>query len=128
MNKRPLSLTVVGWGFVCVGCVAMVEGVLTFLGPSGPASTPGREYQDSRDLAWVAVSAIMAIAGGAFVLRGKNWARWLLALWMGLHLILNILHSPSEVIVHSVLFTGALYLLFRRSASAWVRGVTTEPS
>lgn len=72
MNARPLSITVVGWLFVCVGCAGLAGGVYKFIGPSGPANASGSDGHELVDLALVTVSGIMAGVGGAFVLRGEN--------------------------------------------------------
>jgi hypothetical protein len=127
MSKRPLSVTIIGWVFVCVGCVSLVGGMIKFIGPGADASAPRSNHQDLTDLAYVAVSAIMAITGGAFVLRRHNWARWLCVAWMGAHVVLSVLHTPVELIVHGVLFAVVLWILFRAPASEYFRGATTPP-
>lgn len=124
MSKRPASVTVIGWLFVCVGCASLVAGVLRFIGAGAHAKTPASNDQNSLDLALVAVSAILAVAGGAFVLRGNNWARWLCVVWMGAHVILSALHAPVELVVHGVFFAVVLFVLFRAPASDYFRGTT----
>ena len=127
MNKRPLSITVVGWLFVCVGCVSLVAGVRKFISPSTHANMPGSNAQNALDLALVVVRAMAEAAGGAFVLRGHNWARWLLVGWLTFHVVLSALHPLDELLVHSVLFAVGLYVLFRAPASAYFRSTTTLP-
>jgi hypothetical protein len=62
-----------------------------------------------------------------FMLYGFNWARWLLVVWIGFHIILSALHSPLQLLVHSLLFAVVLYFLFRPQASAYFRDTSTEP-
>jgi hypothetical protein len=124
MNKRPLSITVVGWVFVCVGIVSVAAGTWRFMLNRPHENGFGNSHQNSVDLGLVWVSALVAIVGGAFLLRGRNWARWLLVVWMGLHIILSMLHSAFELVVHSVLFGVVLCFLVRASASEYFRGTS----
>ena len=56
------------------------------------------------------------------MLRGSNWARWLLIVWLGYHVALSVFHAPFELVVHSLLFAAVLYFLFRPQATAYFRG------
>ncbi len=73
------------------------------------------------DLAWVCLVRIVAVLCGVFMLRGCNWARWLLVVWVGYHVILSAFHSLFEVAVHGMLFAAVVYFLFRPAASAYFR-------
>jgi hypothetical protein len=55
----------------------------------------------------------------AGLLYRYNWARWLLVVWMAFHIVLSALHSLAEVLIHCVLFTAILYLLFRRQSEPY---------
>jgi hypothetical protein len=59
-----------------------------------------------------------------FMLRGNNWARWLLVIWMGYHIILSAFHSIRELVMHCVIFGIIIYFLFRPKASAYFRRET----
>ena len=50
------------------------------------------------------------------MLRGTNWARWLLAAWMALHVAISI-GQPTALIAHLVIFGFVAWLLFRSGAS-----------
>jgi hypothetical protein len=80
-----------------------------------------------KELVWVCLVRALAIVGGAFVLRGCNWARWLLAAWMAFHIVLSIFHSPVELLMHILLFGVIGYFLFRPQASAYFRSRRSEP-
>ena len=67
--------------------------------------------------------------GGALILRGVSWARWLLVAWMAWHVVLSLGHTPGELAVHALFLVLLLLVLFRRQASAYfatarVRGLT----
>jgi hypothetical protein len=107
MRKRPLSITIIGWLFVVAGAVGLVYHATEFKA-GGPL-----QY----DVVWVCLVRLVAILCGAFMLRGNNWARWLLLGWIAYHIILSAFHSLSGLIVHSLVFGVVAYFLFRRSAS-----------
>lgn len=112
--KRPLSVTIIGWLFVVAGAVGLVYHA-TELKAGGPL-----QY----DVVWVCLVRLVAILCGAFMLRGNNWARWLLLVWIAYHIILSAFHSLSGVIVHSLMLAVVAYFLFRRKASDYFRGLT----
>jgi hypothetical protein len=117
MSKRPRSITVISWIFVAAGVVGLAYHATEF-----KAQRPF-DY----DFLWVCFLRLLAILCGVFVLRGSNWARWGLVVWLGYHVILSVLHTPFELLVHSLLFVAVLYFLFRPQASAYFRGMLPPP-
>ena len=119
MNKRPLSVTVIGCIFVAAGVIGFAYHVSEF------KTLRPFEY----GIVWVCFLRLLAILGGVFVLRGHNWARWLLLVWIAFHSILSAFHSRSELVVHTLLFAVVAYVLFLRpQASAYFRGSRAEPT
>jgi len=112
MSKRPRSITVISWIFVAAGVVGLAYHATEFKAESS------FQY----DLVWVCFVRFLAILCGVFMLRGSNWARWGLVVWLGYHVILSVLHTPFELFVHSLLFATVLYFLFRPPVSAFFRG------
>lgn len=121
MNKRPLSITLIGWLFVVTGCGALAKGVWRYSHDAVRVAADARGHA-ALDLLLVAVSAALAIVGGAFVLRGRAWARWVCVAWLGLHVIVGLLHSLESALIHSALFVGITLVLFRPAASHYLRG------
>jgi hypothetical protein len=113
MKKRPLSVIVIGWIFLVAGAIGFTYHATEFR-TRGPF-----QY----DLVWVCLVRLLAVIGAGFMLRGCNWARWLLVIWMAYHVILSAFHSPSQLIAHGILLAVIAYLLFRAPASAYFRGV-----
>ena len=111
MKKRPLSITIIGWLFIGVGTIGLAYHATEF-----KAERPF-EY----DLIWVSVVRLLAILSGVFILRGSNWARWLLLAWLAYHVILSAFHSISGLAMHSLLLIVIAYFLFRPQASAHFR-------
>ena len=123
VKRRPLAITIVGWLFIHVGCVALTYHLL----PQHIGEVSGGHGLSS-ELFWICFVRALAIAGGAGMLFGFNWGRWLLVVWMLFHLGLSVLHSFSEVVVHALLFGVILFFLFRPSSSAFFNaGAPTSP-
>jgi hypothetical protein len=112
MRKRPLSITVIGWLFIAAGAIGFAYHI--------------RDLQIRRpfkyELVLVCCLRLLAILGGVFVLRAKDWARWLLLAWIACHVVLSVFHSLSQVIVHGLLLAVVTYVLCRPQASAYFRG------
>jgi len=115
MKKRPLSITIISWLFLATGAIGLTYHATEFKAQ--------RPFEN--DAVWVCLVRLLAILCGAFMLRGGNWARWLLVVWMGYHIVLSALHSPLQLFVHSLLFAVILYFLFRPQATAYFRGPST---
>ncbi len=114
INRRPLSITIIGWLFMAAGTVGLVYHASEF--------NLQRPF-DSEPLVACLVR-LLAIVGGAFMLGGRNWARWLLTVWMVIHIVLSAFHSAAELAMHLLLFGIIGYLLFRPPAAAWLRGTS----
>jgi uncharacterized membrane protein HdeD (DUF308 family) len=118
MNKRPLSVTVIGCIFVAAGVIGFAYHFTEF------KTQRPFEY----GIVWVCLLRLLAILGGVFVLRGNNWARWLLLVWIACHVILSAFHSLSELVAHGLLFAVIAYVLFRPQASAYFRTARAAPA
>lgn len=111
-NKRPPSITVIGCLFVAAGAVGVVYHTTEF-NVRDPLHV---------DLVWALLVRVLAIIGGVFLLRGANWARWLLLVWMAYHVILSAMHSLSELAMHVVIFAAVAYVLLSSRASSYYAG------
>jgi hypothetical protein len=111
VKKRPLSVTVLGWLFMVTGGVGLAYHF--------PELWAHQRFDSGAF--WVCVVRVLAIAGGIFLLRGRDWARALLAAWMVYHIVLSAFHSPVELLTHVVLFSVIAFFLFRPQVSDWFR-------
>ena len=109
MRRRPVSVTVIGYLFIAAGVVGLAYHAGDF--------RTQRPFRDG--VVWVALVRLLAVIGGVFLLRGHNWARWLLLAWLAFHVALSAWHTPFELIFHALLFLAIAYLLFRPSAAAY---------
>lgn len=116
-TKRPPSVTAVAWLFITAGIIGFVYHTTRF-------STRGLFDDDG---AWVLFVRLLAIIGGGFMLRGADWARWLVLAWLAYHVILSVFHSRSETVVHVVLLAGIAYVLLRPEAASYFRAPAPHP-
>lgn len=111
MNKRPRSVTAIGCIFIAAGVIGLAYH--------------GAEFKARRafdyDAIWVLLVRFLAIVGGVFLLRGSDWARWFLLIWIAYHVILSAFHSIFGLITHSLLFAIIAYFLYRPRVSAYFR-------
>jgi hypothetical protein len=118
MTKRPLSITVISWIFIAFGGIALLTNLIPLADPSAAPRMAEHRFEF-----WlISVIQFIALICGVFMLYGFNWARWLLVVWVGYHIILSVRHSPLELLMHSLLFAVVLYFVFRSQASAYFRG------
>ena len=107
--RRSLkSVVAVGVLFLVLGALDVYQGVAPLFGPGSRLAG---------DDVLVLAIGVAALAGGAYVLRGRNWARWLLAAWMALHVAISA-GQPAQLGAHLAIFGVLAFLLFRSRAAA----------
>jgi len=123
--RRPVTITAIGWLFIVVGAGGLLKDLWPLLTPDAAQQLAKLKADGLSDLGPAWTSRLISIVGGVGLLRGHNWARWLLVAWMVFHIGLSLAHSPSELLVHVVIFIPILYLLFTRSSNLYVRGAAS---
>jgi hypothetical protein len=118
VRRRTPSIVAVGVVFLALGVLDVWRGLAPML-----AGAP-RPATDDLEVLAIGVAALL---GGGFVLRGHNWARWLLAVWMLRHVAISVGH-PGQLIAHLVIFGFLAFLLFRPPASAYFGPSTSGAS
>ena len=110
-NKRPLSVTL-------IGCLYIVTGAIGFLYhvPEFSAANPFRF-----DVLGIETIRLLAILSGAFILRRRNWARWLAIAWIAFHVILSLLHDLPQFAIHAIFFAVTAWVLLRPAATRYFR-------
>ena len=81
---------------IAVGVIFLVLGVLDIWRGLAPLFASAPHWHMATDDVEVLAIGVAAIVGGIYVLRGANWARWLLAVWMALHVAISI-GQPSAL-------------------------------
>ncbi len=109
MSKRPVTVTILACVLILAGAVGIAYHLSDF------STKHPFEYEN----VVVLLVRVIAIVSGVFLLRGKNWARWLSLAWIGFHLILSFFHNVREVIIHALVFALFAWFLFRPAARAY---------
>jgi len=117
MKRRPIAVTVLGWLMMAAGVFGIARG---FTG----AKTL---WPPEQDLIWIVIVDAIGIGCGVFLLRGKNWARWLTLAWVGGHVVIVSFFMRQMILVHAVIFVLIAYLLiFRSDVQGYFRGAETR--
>jgi hypothetical protein len=114
MKDRPLSITIIGWLFIIFGSIALVSGLLPMMN-----ATSAQRVADLKSHWPAHLSHLAQMVGGLFLVRGHNWARWLLVAWIAFHVVISALHSVRQLLLHVAIFSVILFFLFRRPASEY---------
>jgi hypothetical protein len=105
-RRRTPSVLAVGVLFLVLGAMDVYRGIGPLIATTSPLAAENMQ---------LLAIGIAALVGGAFVLRGQNWARWLLAVWMLLHVAISV-GQPRQFIGHLMIFGFVAFLLFRPGA------------
>jgi hypothetical protein len=74
----------------------------------------------------VEFTEIIALVSGVFLLRGRNWARWLALAWMVFHVIISAFDPLPAVIIHALFCVVIAWILFRADAARYFHGTRSE--
>ncbi|HXI19687.1 MAG TPA: hypothetical protein VNH46_01295 [Gemmatimonadales bacterium] len=111
---RPRSITILGWLFIVVGLAGILDDVWPLLTPRRAQQLADLQAAGLVELGSAWAVRLLGVVGGAGLLRGRNWARWLLVGWMAFHIGVSLVHSAAKVLAHGLIFAPILFLLFRR--------------
>jgi hypothetical protein len=111
MKQRPISVTVLAWVYIAAGAVGFAYHLKDFT---------ARPFQFEN--LWIEFVRILAIVSGAYMLRGKNWARWLAMAWIAFHVAISFFHSWGQLAMHAAVLVTFAVVLFRRPATEYFRG------
>ena len=64
----------------------------------------------------------LAVVAGVFMLRQRNWGRWLALVWMAFHVAIAAFPPFHGLVVHVLIFAGIAHLLLRSDAAEYFRG------
>jgi uncharacterized membrane protein len=110
--KRPIPVTILGCLFIVVGL-------------AGLAYHLSQRPLDSW-AALISIIEIIALVGGLFLLKGRNWARWMMLGWLGFHVVVGALHSLSDAVAHAVLLLVVAYFLLTPPDSQYFQDSTSK--
>jgi len=112
MKARPLSITLIAWLFLIFGSIALLSGLLPLAG-----TNKAQLLAEFKTHWMVHLSRFAQIVAGLFMLRGHNWARWLMVAWIAFHIVVGALHGWVQLLTHVLIFSVILFFLFRPRAN-----------
>ena len=115
-GERPVRRR--SWSVIVVGVIFLALGVLDVARGLAPLFASAPHWHMAIDDVEVLAVGIAAFVGGVYLMKGRNWARWLLAVWMAFHVAISI-GQPTKFIAHLVIFGFIVFLLFRPRASQY---------
>ena len=118
--RRPLMVTLAAWVFIVVGAGGILKDVLPLLGPGRASAWAGLMAEGPAGLSFIWPVRAVAVVGGVLVLRGRGWARGLLAAWMVFHVGISLFHSAAETAAHVAIFAVLSWALFHPAATRYL--------
>jgi hypothetical protein len=121
MDKRPLSLTIIGWFLVVTGLFGAYAALT--MGSNEMArqmmADNGMSLRFQQALGVIGAVVVLASAYGIF--KGLPWSRVLYVGWMIVSILIGLVTSPFKgMLMLSVLFVVVIgYFLFRPEADEW---------
>lgn len=116
MDKRPATVTIIGWLLVAVGITRFAFHLNEI--------KPQHALQGGN--VWVFIFECVAIVCGVFVLRGHNWARWLALAWITSTAVLSFFSSVGKGAIHVLILSLFAYCFLRPEANAYFRQRETK--
>jgi hypothetical protein len=107
--KRPISVTI-------VAIIMIAAGVLGF---ASHLSELDPRHLLQNDALWVQLIRLLAVVAGLFLLRRKNWARWLTIAWIAFHVAISAFDSLPKLAAHAAFLAVFAVILFRRPANEY---------
>jgi Trk-type K+ transport system membrane component len=108
-SKRPISITILASVYLIVGAVGFVVHFREILA----------RHAFQFDDALIELTEVVALVCGVFLLRGRNWARWLALAWIAFHVTISFFDSLQKVAVHGLFLVVIAYFLFRSDARTY---------
>ena len=98
-TRRPVSVWILSCLYIAVGTIGFAYYFPELMAHHDPSVL-------------IELTELLAIVSGAFMLRGRNWARWLALVWMAFHVVISF-PIVRQVVIHSIIFALIAWMLFR---------------
>ncbi|HEY2855017.1 MAG TPA: hypothetical protein VGJ18_19320 [Gemmatimonadaceae bacterium] len=112
--RPPVAVLVVAGAYLAVGIGGFVAHFHDLL------TTPSEGV-------WIELTEFVAVVAAVFLLRGRNWARWLAVAWITFHVVLSAFGNIRELSMHAALTMLIVWLLFRQGTARWFQPMRAEP-
>jgi hypothetical protein len=110
-SKPPWPVLSIAFLYIAIGTIGLLYHFPAFHG----------QYDFHQEDFLIELTEAVALVSGIFMLRGRDWARWLALAWIAFHVALSAFHSLQEVLVHALLCAIIAVCLLNPSASRFFR-------
>lgn len=100
--KRPIGVLLLSFLYIAVGAIGFVFNFPKLV-------------TLQKDSIWIELTELVAFIAGAFMFRGRNWARWLALVWIAFHVAISF-PVVRQIVTHSMVFALIAWVLFRPDA------------
>ncbi len=100
--RRPIAVLFLSCLYIAVGTIGFVVNFPILIALQ-------------HESIWIELTELLALIAGAFMSRGRNWARWLALVWMAFHVAISF-PVVRQVVAHSIIFALIAWVLFRPDA------------
>lgn len=111
MKICPPTITILSFLFVAVGVISTAVHVWQF-NISRPTFL---------EEAGIYAVGALAVVAGIYMLRGRNWARWLALGWICFHVIVAAFNQPLGLVIHVIFVALLAWFLFRPESQQWFK-------
>jgi len=116
-NTRPLVVTFIAFLYIAVGVGGFAFHLRDILA----------QHAFHLDGLEIELTELVALLSGVFLLRGRNWARWLAVAWMLFHVILSAFEPGRGLLIHSIICILIIWALFYPAANRYFRQQPAAP-
>jgi len=95
--RRPISVLFLSCLYIAVGTIGFVVNFPKLI---------ARQHESI----WIELTELLSLLAGAFMFRGRNWARWLALVWMAFHVAISF-PVVRQVVTHSIIFALIAWVL-----------------
>lgn len=121
MEKRPLSLTIIGWLLVVFTLLGIYSVVTMGSNPMAMKMLEQMHISLAYEQAWSVLGAAVNLACAYGILKGQPWSRVLFVVWGVIGLVVGLYISPIKyVLVFSLIFLVVIAaFLWTNAANDW---------
>ena len=121
MQKRPLSLTIIGWLIIVFSLFGIYGLVSAGTNPVMAKALDQMHMSVAMYQAWAGLGVIISLACAYGILKGLPWSRVLYLVWGIIGLIVGLYVSPMKatVVVGLVFLVVICVFLWTNAANDW---------
>ncbi|HEU5068163.1 MAG TPA: hypothetical protein VFT61_08265 [Sphingomicrobium sp.] len=129
MEKRPLSISIIGWWLVITGLFGIYSAATLGSNPIMLRAMQQMHVTLAFEEAIAVVNVIISLGCGAAFLKGLNWSRFLYVFWGIVSLIISFSITPikSLIIIGVIFYAVIVFFLFRPAANRWFNRANAQP-